>query len=301
MKSIGNGTLSALLALVVASCAGGGDGSDAYGNFEAVEVMVSSEAAGPLVRLDVREGDLLDAGVEVGLVDTLQLALSLDQLRAQRAAVQARLSGIRAELDVVSEEREVARKDLERVRGLLADGAATQKQLDDAEGRARVLDRQIEAVRARYAPVVAETEVLDAQLALTRDRLRRCRIVNPVDGTVLTTYAEAAEITAPGRPLYKVARLDTLELKAWVSGALLPELRLGQEVRVLVDAGGESVRQTTGTVSWIASEAEFTPKLIQTREERVNLVYGFKVRVANPDGRLKIGMPGEVAFGEPAP
>jgi len=301
MKSIGTGTLSAVAAVVLASCGGGGDGSDAYGNFEAVEILVSAEAAGPITWLNVHEGDFVESGTRVGLVDTLQLTLSLDQLRAQRAAVQARLSGIRAELDVVSEQREVAIKELERVRGLLTDGAATQKQLDDAEGQARVLDRQIEAVRARYAPVVAETEVLDAQLALTRDRLRRCRIVNPVDGTVLATYAEASEITAPGRPLYKVARLDTLELKAWVSGALLPELRLGQEVRVLVDGGGDSIRQTTGIVTWIAAEAEFTPKLIQTREERVSLVYGFKVRVANPDGRLKIGMPGEVEFTEPTP
>lgn len=284
--------------LLVAGCAGGDDRSDAYGNFEATEVLVSAEASGRLVRLDVREGDRVEAGTEVGLVDTVQLALRIDQIRAQRRAVRARLAGVDAQIEVLEAQRAVAARERDRVAGLLADGAATPKQMDDVEGQIRVLDRQIDAARTQVAPIRAEMEVLDAQEATVREQVDRSRVVNPVGGTVLVTYAEASELTAVGRPLYKVARLDTLELRAYVSGAQLPHVRLGQPVDVLVDEDETSNRTLPGTVSWISAEAEFTPKLIQTKEERVNLVYAFKVRVPNPEGRLKIGMPGEVVFTE---
>ncbi len=293
--------LAATAVLVIAGCGGGDGRSDAYGNFEATEVLVSAESAGRLLRMDAREGDLLQVGREVALVDTLQLTLSRDQLRAQRSAVTARLSGVSAQLAVLEEQRRVVGKDRDRVEALAADGAATQKQMDDVEGQVLVLDRQIEAARTQYDPIRAEAAVLDAHLSMVEDQIRRCHVVNPVAGTVLATYAEASELTAPGKPLYAVARLDTLELRAWVSGALLPHVRIGQSVTVLVDEDAGSDRPLEGRITWIASAAEFTPKLIQTKEERVSLVYAFKIRVANPDGRLKIGMPGEVRFGEPAP
>lgn len=299
MESFKTGILSVGLALTLMGCGTGDERSDAYGNFEATEVLVSAESAGRLLRMDVREGDLLQAGREVVLVDTLQLALSRAQLRAQRKAVVARLSGVSAQLAVLEEQRRVAEKDRDRVEGLASDGAATQKQMDDVRGQMLVLDRQIEAARTQYEPIRAEADVLDARLAILEDQIRRCHVLNPVTGTVLSTYAEASELTAPGKPLYKVARLDTLELRAWVSGARIPRVRIGQAVTVLVDENERENRSQTGVVSWIASEAEFTPKLIQTKEERVNLVYAFKVLVANPDGWLKIGMPGEVLFEAP--
>ena len=302
MKSIARtGFLPAVVALALAGCGAGDDRSDAYGNFEATEVLVSAESPGRIQRIDVREGDLVEAGREVALIDTVQAALSRDQVLAQRAAVVSRLAGVSAQIDVLEEERRVAARNLARIEALLADGAATRKQLEDAEGQMDVLDRQVEAARTQYAPIRAEVDVLDAHLAVLEDQIRRCHVVNPVTGTVLVTYAEASELAAPGKPLYRVASLDTLELRAWVSGALLPHVRIGQSVTVLIDEDEDTDRTLEGTITWISSEAEFTPKLIQTKEERVSLVYAFKVRVANPDGRLKIGMPGEVRFEEPVP
>lgn len=294
------GAALAALALSVAACTAGDDGSDAFGNFEATEVLVSAEVPGRLVRLAVREGDAVEAGVEVGLVDTLQLSLRADQVRAQRAAVRSRLAGVTAQIGVLEEQRRVAERERARFEALLADGAATGKQMDDVDGQMRVLDRQIASARTQYDPIRAEMEVLDAQLATSVDQIRRSRIVNPVAGTVLATYAEPSEMTAAGRPLYKVARLDTLDLRAYVSGAQLPHVRIGQRVTVLIDEDADSERSLEGVVTWIAAEAEFTPKLIQTKEERVSLVYAIRVRVPNPEGRLKIGMPGEVDFASPA-
>jgi len=286
-----------LTALLVSGCVNGESGSDAYGNFEATEVLVSSETPGRLVTFNAHEGQLLREGAEVALVDTVQLSLRADQIRAQREAVRARFPGISAQIDVLREQKAVATTERDRIAALLADGAATQKQMDDVTGQLRVLDRQIEAIRTQNAPVFAELDVLESQLAAVRDQIRRSRVTNPVEGTVLVTYAEPSEMTAAGKPLYKIARLDTLELRAYASGVQLPHFRVGQRVNVLIDEDAETNRTLVGVVSWIASEAEFTPKLIQTKEERVNLVYAFKVRVPNPDGRLKIGMPGEVVFG----
>ncbi len=272
--------------------------SDAFGNFESSEVLVSAETSGRLVVFRVQEGDMLAAGEEIALVDTVQLALRGDQVRAQREAVRARLKGIAAQLEVLEEQGRVAETERSRVESLLSDGAATEKQMDDVEGQIRVLNRQIDAIRTQNAPIFAEMDVLDAQLDAVTDQIRRSHVINPLTGTVLVTYAEPTEMTAAGKPLYKIARLDTLELRAYVSGAQLPHFRIGEAVTVLIDEDETTNRSLEGTVTWIASEAEFTPKLIQTKEERVSLVYAFKVRVANPDGRLKIGMPGEVIFNE---
>ena len=280
----------------LAGCAGDETGSDAYGNFEASEVLVSSEVSGRLVAFGVREGETLETNQEVGLVDTVQLSLRRDQIRAQREAVRSRLGGIAAEMDVLQEQLQVAETERARAAALLEDGAATQKQMDDVAGQIRVLSRQTQAIRTRNAPVFAEIEVLNAELAVVNDQIRRSRILNPVRGTVLSTYAEASELTTQGKPLYEIAPLDTLHLRAYMSGAQLPHVRVGQTVTVVIDEDEDSNRELEGVISWIASDAEFTPRPIQTKEERVNLVYAFKVRVANPDGRLKIGMPGEVRF-----
>lgn len=286
-----------LLVLPTVGCKGGQERSDAYGNFEATEILVASEVPGRLVRFGVGEGDVLDAGVPVAVVDTTQLVLRRVQVLAQKAAVRSRLGSVAAQVAVLEEQKRVAEREMARVEGLLADGAATTKQRDDVDGQLAVLDRQIQSIRTQNAPIFAELDVLDAQLAVLEDQVRRSRILNPVRGTVIAVYAEESELTAAGRALYRIAPLDTLTLRAYVSGAQLPHVPLGSRVDVLVDEDRETNRALEGTVTWIASEAEFTPKPIQTKEERVDLVYAIKVRVPNPDGRLKIGMPGEVRFG----
>jgi HlyD family secretion protein len=281
---------------LLSGCSRNDDVSDAYGNFEATETLIASEAGGKLLSLTVDEGRTLEAGAVVGLVDTLQLALKRDQLQASRQAVRSKIPGVVAQIDVLEEQKRVALVEKNRIEQLLRDRAATQKQLDDVDGQMRVLDRQMQSIWTQNATILSEIDVLDAQIAQLDDQIARSVLVNPVAGTVLVTYAEPHELTAPGKPLYKIAALDTVYLRAYVSGAQLPHLRLGQAVSVLIDEDEETNRTLSGEVTWIASRAEFTPKLIQTKEERVNLVYAFKVRVANPEGRLKIGMPGEVRF-----
>ena len=282
--------------LVIAGCAGNENGADAYGNFEATEVTVSAEVGGTLERFSVREGTRLAARSNVGLIDTTQLALQRRQLRAQRAAARTRTDQVRGEIDVLEAELDVARTEQARIERLVADEAATQRQLDDINGRVRVLERRIQATRVQLRTVRDEVAALDASIAQVDEQIRDSELIAPLSGIVLTTHAEAHELVQPGMPLYTVADLDTLELRAYVSGAQLPSVRLGQRVTVLVDKNETENQALDGTVSWIADEAEFTPRMIQTKEERVNLVYAIKVRVPNPDGLLKIGMPGEVRF-----
>ncbi len=282
--------------LLTMGCGDGERASDAYGNFEARETLISAQMPGPLLAFSVREGQRLDAGAVVGLVDTVQLSLQRDQVAASREAVRARIAGVLAQIDVLETQRSVAMTEMARVERLLEDQAATPKQRDDLEGQLRVLDRQIQSIRTQNATILAEIEALDAQIALIDDRIARSVVVNPIAGTVLATYAEPFELTAAGRPLYAIAPLDTLELRAFVSGAQLPHIRLGQEVEVRIDQDAATNRALAGRIAWIASEAEFTPRMVQTKEERVNLVYAVKIRVPNPDGAIKIGMPGEVAW-----
>lgn len=284
--------------LVAAGCRGGESASDAFGNFEADRTTISSEAAGTLVAFRVREGERLPAGRVVAVVDTTQLVLERAALRAQRRAVRSRISGVRSQLDVLAEKRDIAQRERQRFENLVRRDAAARKQLDEVEDQFRLVEREMAPMRSQVATIENEIEAIDAQLAQIADRLDRHVVVNPVDGTVLTVFAEPYELAAPGRPLYAIADLDTLVLKAYVSGAQLPGVRLRERVDVVVDRAGGGLRTLTGRVSRIADEAEFTPRLIQTREERVDLVYAVDVRVANPDGTLKIGMPGEVRFRE---
>jgi HlyD family secretion protein len=286
--------LSVLLAIAT-SCSVNGDRSDAYGNFEATEVMVSAEAAGRLLAFDAGEGQRMEAGAVVGIIDTADLVLKKRQLLAQKDAVSARAANVLSQIRVFAQQKENLEKDRARVENLLKDNAATQKQLDDIIGSLRLIDRQVESVQTQNATVLAELKVLDSQLEQVEEGLKKCRITSPLAGTVLDLFAEAGEVTAPGKPLFKIANLDDMRLKVYVSGEQLPGIRLGQEVEVLVDRDKKTNRSLSGKVSWISSGAEFTPKIIQTKEERVNLVYAVKVDVKN-DGSLKIGMPAEVNF-----
>lgn len=288
----------ALLAgAVLAAAACDGDGPDAYGNFEATEVAVSPERSGPLVRFDVAEGQRLEAGAVVGRLDTVPLALQRRELEAQLEAARLRTVEARAQVSVVEAQLATAREDGERIERLYEAEAATAQQRVQARGAVRVLEEQRLASTARVRSATQEIAAVRTRLAQVADQTERSRIINPLSGTVLASFAEAGEFVQVGRPLYTVAALDTLTLRAWVSGAQLASLRLGQEVEVQVDGGPDRLRALPGRITWIASEAEFTPTPIQTREERVDQVYALKVRVPNPDGTLKVGMPGELLLG----
>ena len=284
-----------ILSILVGGCSGNDTTSDAFGNFEATEVMVSSEAGGRLLSLNVREGSRLTGGQAVGQVDTVSLHLEALQLQAQKESVLSRMDEVRAEADVLRQQQKVANVELDRIQRMFDDGSATRRQLDDAGGKVSVLERQIAAAETKQNSISSEAGVLDAQLERLRDRIARAQIHNPRDGTVLTRYAEAGEMVSPGKPLYKLADMETMFLRAWISGSQLAEVETGQMVDVLFDGPGGSIERMEGEISWIASRGEFTPRTIETREERVNTVYAIKVRVQN-DGRIKIGMPGEVTF-----
>lgn len=271
-------------------------GSDAYGQFEAVETIISPDLQGELVQFSVQEGESLERGAVVGRIDTTRLALLRDELNANLEATRARIASIDAEIEVQREQLRTARNELDRTRSLFEDAAATQRQLDDVEGRANTLQKQIEASETQKRSIRAEINAVQARLRQLGDQIEDAKITNPVNGTVLSTYVEPHERVQPGQRLYRIARLDTLELRVYISGAQLPDVVLNTDVEVLVDKNAEENQVLNGTVSWISSEAEFTPKMIQTKEERVSQVYAVKVRVPNPDGILKIGMPGEVNF-----
>lgn len=290
------GVLALLAALPLAACHEE-PAADAYGNFEAVEVVVSAQNPGTLLDFTPREGDRLEAGARVAILDTVQLSLERAQLLAQVEAAGARLTEAARQMEVVAAQLEVARRSYERTKRLFDSRAATAQQLDQAERDYRTLAAQERAVGAQRASVGRELEATRARVEQVEDRIARSIVSNPVAGTVLTTYARVGELAQPGMPLYRIANLDTLELRAYVDGGQLPGVTLGAAVRVRVDRGGDSLRTLPGEVSWISDRAEFTPTPVQTREERVDLVYAVKVRVPNPGGVLKIGMPGEVDFG----
>jgi len=270
--------------------------SDAYGQFEATETTISSKASGELLMYNVSEGDQLLAGKQVAKIDTTTLHLQKEELKAQLKATRTKIENISAEVEVQREQLQTAETNLKRIQNLLKDEAATQQQLDDIQGKVRTIRKQIDALQTQKQSVRAEINATQARINRINQQLTDALVTNPVNGTVLTTYVEQHELVGQGQPLYQIANLDTLELRVYVSGAQLPEIKLGQLVEVLVDKNEEENQQLSGGISWIASEAEFTPKMIQTKQERVTQVYAVKVKVPNPDGILKIGMPGEVNF-----
>ena len=271
------------------------DRSDAYGNFEAIEVIIASQANGQIISLTVEEGMKINLGDTIGLIDTVDLFLKKEQLISQEQVVLARLRNIDSQIRVQEQQRKNILVDKERVDNLLKDGAATQKQMDDISGSLDLLSVQILATEVQKDAIRAELATLGTQVKQVEETLSKCNIISPLSGTVLVKFAEAGEITGMGKPVCKMANLDELELKVYISGDQLPYLKLGQAVEVLIDRNQTDLAKLQGTVSWISSKAEFTPKTIQTKKERVNLVYAAKVRVPN-DGTLKIGMPGEINF-----
>lgn len=295
MKSIKIIALSLLATAILSSCDESESKSDAYGNFEAVEVTVAAQSQGELESFTLVQGDELAEGQLVGYTDTTALHLSRMELQAQKQAVKTRLGNLNAQIEVQKQQLENLKTTYARIEKLVADKAATQQKLDDIEGKVKLAQKQINAIRVQKQGVYAELEVLDVKRQQIDDKVGNALIRNPLKGTVINKFAEQGELVVPGKSLYKIARLDDMELKVYVSGAQLPHVKLGQEVEVLIDENRKSNRELKGTVSWIADNAEFTPKVIQTKKERVKLVYAVKVKVPN-DGALKIGMPGEVNF-----
>ena len=283
------------LVFLLLSCSKNGNKSDAYGNFEAVETIISSESAGKLILFEIEEGSKLTAGKVVGIIDTVQLWLSLKQLEAQKSSIGTKFPSISAQLNVLKQQKEVALKDKERIEKMFAGKAATQKQVDDINGAISVIDKQLLQIETQNSPVFNEIKSIDVQIEKAKDLLKRSVIINPMNGIVLNKFAERFEIVNAGKPLYKIADLEGIILRVYVSGAQLSKVKIGQTVKVLADKNEKEIMNFSGEVTWISSQAEFTPKIIQTKDERVNMVYAVKVLVKN-NGTLKIGMPGEVIF-----
>ena len=282
------------LTLALVACSSASE-PDAYGNFEADEVVISAQTSGPIMRFEALEGQTISAGALIAVVDTVPLSLERQQLSAQRNVVVSRQREVAAQAGSLDAQLEIAQRGLQRTTRLRDGDAATATQFDGAEREVRVLGAQREALRASAASLAAELVSLDARLAGMRDRIKRATVTSPIAGTVLATYARAGETIQSGQPLAVIADLSTMTLRAYVTGAQLASFRLGQKVTVRVDADG-TLAELAGEVAWVSARAEFTPTPVQTRSERADLVYAVKIRVKDEAGRLKIGMPGDVTL-----
>lgn len=304
------------LALLALSCQRSAPKADAYGNFEADELIVGAEASGKIIQFSVEEAQTLNAGTVVGRIDSTQLVLKVAQLKANIRAVAAKSPAISAQLAVFEKQLNANKQQLatlqrekQRIENLLKKDAVVPKQLDDLNAQIEQVQRQMDVVLEQRSAsdanlntqkngLLAEILPIQDQIAQIEDQIAKCKIVNPIDGTVLTKLAEAGEVTSFGKPLYKIANLQQIILRAYIAGDQLGSIKVGQEVKVSIDGPDKTMRDFTGKISWVSSKAEFTPKIIQTKDERVNLVYAIKILVPN-DGTLKIGMPAEVHWSAP--
>lgn len=299
MKNISLQVLAIVSMIASVSCNNKKNDFDASGTFEAEETIISSEAAGTIKQFDIEEGQNLKAGELIGYIDSTQLFLKKKQLQAQIAAILSKRPDVAAQVASLQEQLAAAEKEQKRVSNLVKADAATTKQLDDVNSQIEVIKKQIDAQRSALGisseGINKDAVPMQVQIEQIEDQLSKCRIINPVNGTVLAKYVEENEMAAQGKPLYKIADLHRIQLRAYVTGNQLPELKLNQQVKVLTDDGKGNYKETTGTITWINDKAEFTPKTIQTKDERANMVYAIKVNVNN-DGTLKIGMYGELKF-----
>lgn len=283
--------------ILIASCTSGSDRYDAAGSFEAREIVVSSEVSGRILEFPVEEGRELDSGAFAASIDSVQTRLRKLQLLKSRGAMLARRPEVGKQIAAIEQQIATARSERKRVERLLAADAANRKQIDDIDAQIAVLVRQLDAqkssLRTSDRGITEESDALSVQVAQVEDQLSKCRVVNPARGTILEKYAEAGEFATPGKPLYRIADLSQMRLRAYVVASQLASVKLGRKVTVLSEAGDGAVREYEGTVDWISNKAEFTPRTILTRDERDNLVYAVKVSVRN-DGFLKIGMYGSL-------
>ena len=285
-------------AMLAASCGTEAE-FDAQGTFEATEVVVSSEATGRILNFEVEEGMAVEANQMVGAIDSVQLHLQRKQLVAQQSALLGSRPDVKKQVAALREQIAKQNEELRRVENMLKDGAATKKQKDDIEAQIKILESQLDATLSTLdkntSTINNNSAALEAQIAALDDRISKCCIISPVGGTVLVKYAEAGELATVGKPLMKIADLDNIYLRAYFTSDQLAKVNLGDEVKVVADFGGEERYDYTGRVVWISAESEFTPKTIQTKDSRANLVYAVKIAVEN-DGRLKIGLAGEVVL-----
>ncbi len=295
-----NDFLAALILLLILIGCGNGNGKfDATGTFESEEVIVSSEAMGKLVQFNVEEGAQLKQNQVVGVIDTLQLFLKKKQLEATIKAVLSKQPDVATQLAAIEEQIKTAATEKKRIENLVKSNAATTKQLDDVNAQIDLLNKQYNAAKSNLTitkqGLQSETLPLQIQVEQIQDQIAKSVIKNPIEGTVLTRYAKQNEVTANGKALYKIADLSTMTLRAYINGDQLGQIKLRQKIKVFVDKGNGEQKEMSGEIYWVSSKAEFTPKTIQTKDERANLVYAIKVRVKN-DGYLKIGMYGEIKF-----
>ena len=288
MKNI----LTLLTVLALVSCNKRDNQADAYGNFEATEITISAESNGKIEFLNLDEGMQLEKDAVIGQIDTVQLYLNKQQLIASKSTIYSKSANVLSQRNVVQEQLKTAKIEQNRITTMFNESAATKRQVDEINGKVKVLQQQINSVETQNAPIVNEVKSIDVQIEKINDQLKKSKIINPVKGTVLAQYAEPNEITAFGKPIYKIADLSEMTLRVYFSETQLSSIKVGQEVTVSIDEN-KGAKTYKGKISWISSSAEFTPKIIQTKEERVNLVYAVKVIVKN-DGSLKIGMPAEV-------
>ena len=285
------------MALTMAACGGNEKEYDATGTFEATETTVFAEQSGALLMFDVNEGDYIDAVREVGLIDTIQTWLKIQQLDATKEVYQSQKPDMERQIAATRQQLVKAQQDEQRYRELVADGAAPSKMLDDATSQVKVLQKQLDAqkssLRTNTQTLDKQTLAADVQKEQLRDMLRKCHIVTPIKGTVLEKYVEQGEFVSVGKPLFKMADTEAMYLRAYVTSAQLQNIKLGQKVKVFADYGDGQRKAYAGTISWISSRSEFTPKTILTDDERADLVYAVKVAIKN-DGFVKIGMYGEV-------
>ena len=286
-----------IAAVVLAASCGTEAEFDAQGTFEATEVVVSSEATGRILNFEVEEGMAVEANQMVGAIDSVQLHLQRKQLVAQQSALLGSRPDVKKQVAALREQIAKQNEELRRVENMLKDGAATKKQKDDIEAQIKILERQLDATLSTLdkntSTINNNSAALEAQIAALDDRISKCRIISPIGGIVLVKYAEAGELASVGKPLMKIADLDNIYLRAYFTSDQLAKVNLGDEVKVVADFGGEERYDYVGRVAWISAESEFTPKTIQTKDSRANLVYAVKIAVEN-DGRLKIGLAGEV-------
>ena len=284
---------------MLSACGNGTPDYDATGTFEATEVIVSAEAAGKLLQLEVEEGTRLKAGEEVGLVDTVQLYLKKLQLEANMKSVESQRPDLAKQIAATKQQITTAQREKKRVENLLAAGAANQKQLDDWDAQVTLLQRQLIAQESSLMKstnsLTEQGNSVSIQVAQVVDQLNKCHIQSPIEGTVLAKYAEAGELASVGKPLFKVGEVDRMYLRAYITSEQLSQVKLGDEVTVYSDYGNSEQKAYPGVVTWISDRSEFTPKTILTKNERSNLVYAVKIAVKN-DGSLKIGMYGGVVW-----
>ncbi len=285
-------TLALLTIATLFSCNKNNDKADGYGNFEATELTISSEANGKIEFLNLEEGTILEPQVQVGLIDTMQLYYTKQQLLASKSTIFSKSANVLSQKSVLQEQLKTALIEKNRIHNMFAENSATKRQVDEIDGKINVIEEQIKSVGTQNKPIVSDAKSVDVQIAKINDQIAKSKIINPIKGTVLAKYTEPNEVTSFGKPIYKIANINEMDLRVYVSEKQLTDIKIGQTVTIKID-GVKEMKSYSGVISWIAAQAEFTPKIIQTKEERANLVYAVKVKVKN-DGSLKIGMPAEM-------